>query len=229
VFEIDKSSDIWIYNLCTKAIREMVSPVKDVATMAADNKNGFLSSILAWVRNGTIGQRDYYGFVLYNATEDTKYLDDVSEVCKTALTETIKCDPYVEKFRELRYRGSLESKSLTDSVCDVGCGKSLKSWFDTVTTSCANFQVGGAIANRAGGIVWTGYNETCLLDPATGQYCNGKCPLPFPNHHTAHKSARHAFRVYPKRRHQGHASKRTLFLLPCRKDAHHEVDGLFDV
>lgn len=32
----------------------MVSLVKDVATIAANNKNGFLSSILAWVRNGTI-------------------------------------------------------------------------------------------------------------------------------------------------------------------------------
>ncbi|OBT56198.1 hypothetical protein VE04_02872 [Pseudogymnoascus sp. 24MN13] len=172
VFEIDQSSNIWIYNLCTKAVREMVSPAKDVATIAADNKNGFMSSILAWVRNGTIGQRDFYGFVLYNATEDTKYLDGVSEVCKTALTGVIKCNPYVERFRELRYRGGLDSQNLTDSVCDVGCGKSLKSWFDTVTTSCADFQVGGAIANRAGGIVWTGYNETCLLDSATGQYCN---------------------------------------------------------
>lgn len=151
----------------------MVSPVKSVATLASDNQNGFLSSILAWVRNGTIGQRDFPGFTLYNSTIDEDGLDGLPEVCKTALTATIKCDLYVSRFRELRYRGVLESSNLTDSVCDASCGESLKSWFNTVTTSCNGYQVNGAIPDRAGGIVWAGWNETCLVDPSTGRYCNG--------------------------------------------------------
>jgi hypothetical protein len=67
----------------------MVSPVKSKATMAKDNQNGFLSSILAWVRNGTIGERDFPGFTLYNATQDEDMLDGLSEGCKTALTGII--------------------------------------------------------------------------------------------------------------------------------------------
>jgi hypothetical protein len=48
-FEIEQSSDIWIYNLCTKAIIEMVTLFQGVPTYAQDNVNGFLSSILAWL------------------------------------------------------------------------------------------------------------------------------------------------------------------------------------
>ena len=56
----------------------MISPVKSNATMAKDNQNGFLSSILAWVRNGTIGERNFHGFTLYNATQDEDTLDGVT-------------------------------------------------------------------------------------------------------------------------------------------------------
>ncbi|XP_014555283.1 carbohydrate-binding module family 50 protein [Bipolaris victoriae FI3] len=171
VFEIDQSTNVWIYNLCTKAVREMVTPVKSKATMAKDNQNGFLSSILAWVRNGTIGERNFPGFTLYNATQDEDILDGLSEGCKTALTGIIKCDYYTTRFRELRYRGALESKNLTDSVCDQGCGRSLKAWFDTVTLACSGAKVNDAIPNRSGGIVWAGWNETCQIDSSSKQYC----------------------------------------------------------
>lgn len=50
-FEVVQSFDIWIYNLCTKAVKEMISPLGEVPTLGSDNKNGFLSSIMAWVRN----------------------------------------------------------------------------------------------------------------------------------------------------------------------------------
>lgn len=42
----------------------MVNPVKIKATMAKDNQSGFLSSILAWARNGTIGELHFPGFTL---------------------------------------------------------------------------------------------------------------------------------------------------------------------
>ena len=181
-FEIDQSTDVWIYNLCTKAVREMVSPVNADPTMARDNQNGFLSSILAWVRpsGSIIGERDFPGFALYNGTADTRdarALKEVTSGCGTALSQVIKCDPTVQSFRQLRYRGPLESKNLTDSVCDPGCGQSLKQWFDTVTDVCAGSgedgqqKLYGAPANRAGGILWAGWNETCLLDETTGNYC----------------------------------------------------------
>ena len=139
----------------------MVTPVKSKATMAKDNQNGFLSSILAWVRNGTIGERNFPGFTLYNATQDEDILDGLSEGCKTALTGIIKCDYYTSRFRELRYRGALENKNLTDLVYKKGCGRSLKAWFDIVTLACTGAKGNGAIPNFSDGIVWAGWNETC--------------------------------------------------------------------
>ncbi|KAF3919916.1 hypothetical protein AA313_de0200320 [Arthrobotrys entomopaga] len=59
---IDRSSSIWIYNLATKAIIEMVSPWGGKPTIAKDNQNGFLATILGWLgdaldtdASGTIG------------------------------------------------------------------------------------------------------------------------------------------------------------------------------
>jgi hypothetical protein len=53
-----------MFNLVTKAIVEMVSPVNEPPTLAANNVNGYMSSILAWVRgtNTTIGTRKFTGF-----------------------------------------------------------------------------------------------------------------------------------------------------------------------
>ncbi|KZL82777.1 carbohydrate-binding module family 50 protein [Colletotrichum incanum] len=101
------------------AIREMVSPVKSVATLAKDNQNGFLSSILAWVRNGTVGKRDFPGSNLYNATEDIDNLDGLPEGCKTALTEVVKCDYYAARFRELRYRDVMNKFKTVFDIKDM--------------------------------------------------------------------------------------------------------------
>ncbi|KAL6234521.1 hypothetical protein BDW75DRAFT_241027 [Aspergillus navahoensis] len=155
---IEETSDTWIYNLCTKAIIEMVSPVGELITHAADNRNGFLSSILAWVRNSsdtTVGERHFEGF---------------------PLTQTIKCHDKLQGWQQPEMRTSLESKELTDEVCDSGCGRSLQSYYNGVVAACQgqNFTVaaGTTFPERAGGTIWTGYNETCLQDPSTGEYCN---------------------------------------------------------
>jgi hypothetical protein len=50
IFQIEESYDIWIYNLITKAISEIVSPVGEILTYAKDNKNSLLSLLLACVR-----------------------------------------------------------------------------------------------------------------------------------------------------------------------------------
>ncbi|PWY72268.1 pectin lyase-like protein [Aspergillus heteromorphus CBS 117.55] len=49
--EVSQSStDTWIYNLVTKGTVEMIRPVGETPTYAANNVNGFMSSILAWIR-----------------------------------------------------------------------------------------------------------------------------------------------------------------------------------
>ncbi|OOF91492.1 glycoside hydrolase family 55 protein [Aspergillus carbonarius ITEM 5010] len=50
--EIVWSTDSWIYNLVTKGTVEMISPARETPTYAANNVNGFMSSILGWIRMG---------------------------------------------------------------------------------------------------------------------------------------------------------------------------------
>ncbi|KAI8648485.1 Carbohydrate-binding module family 50 protein [Fusarium sp. Ph1] len=49
ILEVQQSDGLWIYNLCTKGTLEMVSLYNGNATLAKDNINGYLSSILAWL------------------------------------------------------------------------------------------------------------------------------------------------------------------------------------
>ncbi|KAL3421768.1 hypothetical protein PVAG01_05924 [Phlyctema vagabunda] len=171
-FEIEQSHDIWIYNLCTKAFVEMISPRDAVATFARDNVNGFLSSILAWLQgsNSTVGARPFEGFSLY--TEASVSNLGLSASCQTALTQVVKCEDYVARLEETKYRGALGNETLTNLVCDASCGQSLATWFNSVTLSCSGASITEAVPNIIGGRVWAVWNETCLTDPASGRNCN---------------------------------------------------------
>ncbi|KAJ5553987.1 hypothetical protein N7513_003946 [Penicillium frequentans] len=173
-FQIEESYDIWIYNLVTKAISEMVSPVGEVPTYANDNKNGLLSSLLAWVRGPrtVIGKREFGGFYIWNADTDFDALQSLPNGCKTSLTQLVKCDAYALMFLDETYRGSLDNDTLTDSICDASCAASLKTWFENVGSTCAGYNVSGSAATKYGGQVWSGWNETCLIDSTSGDYCN---------------------------------------------------------
>ncbi|KAL4756197.1 pectin lyase-like protein [Aspergillus foveolatus] len=175
-FHIEESNDIWIYNLCTKAIVEMITPVKELVTLAVDNRNGFLSSILAWVRNSsdiTIGQREFEGFRVYSP--GSPMIDGLTDTCQTALTQTIKCHTKLRGWQRPTMRRSLGNATLTDEICDAGCGRALRAYYEAVTAACQgqNFTVpaGVTFPERAGGTIWTAYNETCLKDPSTNEYC----------------------------------------------------------
>jgi hypothetical protein len=176
IFQIEESYDIWIYNLVTKAISEMVSPLGENPTYAKDNKNGFLSSLLAWVRGPKkiIGGRDFRGFHIWSSVTESDDLKGLPAACKTSLTQLVKCDPYALMFLEENYRGSLDNDTLTESVCDQSCATSLESWFDNVDSTCAGYNVTGSAATKYGGRIWSGWNETCLKDTTSGKYCNGK-------------------------------------------------------
>ncbi|RHZ63004.1 hypothetical protein CDV55_105196 [Aspergillus turcosus] len=172
--QIEESYNVWIYNLVTKAINEMVSPTGETPTYASDNRNGFLSSLLAWVRGpkAVIGSRQFPGYYVWDSVADADSLTGLPSACKTSLTQLVECDPYTQLFLRDVYRGTLDNETLTESVCDEGCGASLKSWFDNVATDCAGYNVSDSAATKYGGQIWSGWNETCLTDPATGKYCN---------------------------------------------------------
>ena len=179
-FEVEQSQDIWIYNLCTKALVEMISPLGSAPTLAKDNVSGFLSSILAWLQGAEklSGARDFAGFQMYPADwVQNDFLGPAT--CKTALSQTIVCDDSVRSFTNEGYRGSLGNRTRMDSVCHADCGKSLASWVSHVSTACQGFNISQADPALPGGHMWAGYNETCLVDPANPNvYCNGKQPDP---------------------------------------------------
>jgi hypothetical protein len=176
-FEVEESSDIWIYNLCTKAIVEMISPVGGTPTYARNNMNGFLSSILAWLQGATGigGKRQFDGYTIWTAAElEILNMDTILPAsCVSALTQTIKCDALTQDFIILGMRGSQLDKKTTDSICDIGCGQNLKQYFGGVSAACAGYQISDAVPTLRGGRIWTGYNETCLKDTSTGKYYNG--------------------------------------------------------
>ena len=117
------------------------------------------------------------GFQIYEA-EDLNGL--VTDACATALSQTIHCSPYFMQYQSPRVGQSTGDSALTDMLCDPSCGVSLQSWFDNVASNCADQFLGDADPTLLGGYVWQGYNETCLKDPSTGEYCTGKTSLSVP-------------------------------------------------
>lgn len=114
------------------------------------------------------------GFALYEASALSP---DLGDNCITSLSANIDCHELVRSWDTPTYHGSLENVSLTDQVCAGTCGGSLQSWFRAVSSNCAGKALHGSVATRLGGFMWAGYNETCIKDPRTRQYCNGKLPI----------------------------------------------------
>lgn len=171
--EIEQSQNIWLYNIATKAIVEMISPHNATPIYARDNKNGFLSSILAWLggTNGTTGPRNFVGFKLYDRTPWFNRLT-VSEWCKNALVETIQCDETIQTWTTPAYRGHISNVTLRDRVCDSGCAASISRYYGNVEKSCAGQEVGGKPMFDKVAYLWQAVNETCHVDD-DGVNCNG--------------------------------------------------------
>ncbi|RDW81628.1 LysM peptidoglycan-binding domain-containing protein [Aspergillus mulundensis] len=129
------------------------------------------SSILAWVRgeDDTIGKRTFPGFQLYK-TETLQSLH-LTDTCVTALSEKILCVDYLYMLQTPGSGQYIEDTTLTDIICDAGCGDSLKRYYDNVAQNCGNQIVGSSKPTRLGGAVYANYNMTCLKNPSTNRYC----------------------------------------------------------
>lgn len=173
--EVQESHDLWIYNLCTKAIVEMIGPVGAIPTYARDNVNGYLSSILAWLggAESTTGRRKFKGYQLWTRADLEDYMSP--ETCRTAPMRRVACDDEMRSWVEPSYRGVTGNVTLTNSMRDAGCGESLQSWFKNIDGSCKGYNISTALPTLLGGRVWAGYNETCLK-PTDGKNrdCNGE-------------------------------------------------------
>lgn len=173
--EVQRSSDVWLYNLATKAIVEMVSPTGEEPTYARDNQNGFLSSIMAWLK-GSIevsGPTNFTGFALFE--QDSLSENGLSSSCEAAMYQKINCDDIVHTFGYKSYYGTVGNKSTVDSVCADSCMADLLNFRQSINVACSStpdFAPGIPLVAFIDSI-WSGWNETCLLDTATREYCNG--------------------------------------------------------
>ncbi|CAK7221307.1 hypothetical protein SBRCBS47491_004483 [Sporothrix bragantina] len=177
-FYIEQSADIWVFNLVTVGNIDMISPLNSAPVVAAANKNGYASSVLAWLQgaNNTTGARNVTGYQLYtleglSAVRSGARLPDP---CKTALTARIDCDDTTLKFLTPSYHGSLGNATLQNSVCAASCGQSLQAWYTAVNKQCAGRTwASGAPLAMSGGYIWYGYNETCQKEStaASAAYC----------------------------------------------------------
>jgi hypothetical protein len=173
LFQTEQSRDIWIYNLITVGTVEMISPVNGVATIAAQNRNGFASSLLAWLGGSTqqTGTRTFEGYQLYN--EDLFTYSKFPKTCQNALSAVIKCDDYTRAWTEASYHGDLGNMTLTNSICDLGCSTSINSWISGVNTYCNGYKFDdGSPPAVLGRYILYGVQETCQKDPSSGAYCN---------------------------------------------------------
>ncbi|KAM0211010.1 hypothetical protein ACHAQD_010475 [Fusarium lateritium] len=175
LFYAEQSYDVWVQNLVTLGSIEMVSPLNGVPTLGKPNRNGFASSILAWLggSKNVTGERNFKGYRVYS--ENTIDIDEFPEACQNALTALLPCDNYTIKWTRPLYHGILPREVDVDSVCDKGCAQAMTDWRSAVDTYCGNATWrNGAAAGVLGSFISQGINETCQTDKKTGEYCNGK-------------------------------------------------------
>ena len=125
----------------------------------------------------TIDKSKSRGIHLYGFNRDHDLLPGVSSACGTAMTRTIECHDHTYMFDDMKWRAGLQNDPLSDLVCDKTCGESIQAWFESVSLNCADHQKDNVVLTKPGGILWAGWNETCLKDPDTDRYCGGKLAL----------------------------------------------------
>lgn len=175
-FYIEQSNDILIFNLVTKAMQQSISPNGETPVWAKDTKNGYTSSLLGWYREPTdiVGQRNFTGYYLYSKSRNNALLNRLSNTCQTAMTRLINCPDETYAFLGRGWPQSYTNKTIASMVCSRGCKDSIQSWYEEVTTHCKEFDTKEDVMNFRGGILWAGWNQTCLQSPQGGEYCSGE-------------------------------------------------------
>ncbi|RYP62497.1 hypothetical protein DL769_007276 [Monosporascus sp. CRB-8-3] len=173
IFYTEQSFDVWVYNLVTLGSVEMISPLNGVPTLGKPNKNGFASSILAWLGGAkqVTGKRQFEGYRIH--TEGTLGLGVFPDACQNALTALVRCDNATREWTRAQYHGIMPSEVGVDSVCNASCAQSISDWSNAVDTYCAGLEWdGSATPGIMGSFISYGINETCQTDKKSGRYCN---------------------------------------------------------
>ncbi|KEY65065.1 hypothetical protein S7711_09858 [Stachybotrys chartarum IBT 7711] len=104
---------------------------------------------------------------------DTIGLQD--RACLSVLRQSINCDSAVADLGQRHeYQGSLDDVELTDAVCESTCQRALTVARPRIAGACVNVPelLPGRTTLSFIDSVISGWNETCLRDENTGEYCN---------------------------------------------------------
>ncbi|KAL6401099.1 putative glucan 1,3-beta-glucosidase [Ilyonectria robusta] len=177
IFYTEQSFDVWVYNLVTLGSIEMISPLNGDPTLGKPNRNGFASSILAWLGGAkqVTGKRNFVGYKVH--ADDTIGLSVFPEACRNALTALVRCDNNTREWKRAEYHGIMPKEVDVASVCDAGCAQSISDWLKAVDTYCTGLTwEDGTSPGILGSFISYGINETCQTDKKSGKYCNGEPP-----------------------------------------------------
>ena len=100
---------------------------------------------------------------------------DLAPACEQALYQQINCDALVSTLGRRTYHGSLGDQDLTHSVCAASCSSALTTARRLISGACAStpdLLPGYTVLALVDSVI-TGWQETCLKDSTTGEYCNG--------------------------------------------------------
>lgn len=96
--------------------------------------------------------------------------------CEAALYQKVSCDDAISSLMTNGYVGGFDNSTVAALVCDTGCEASIAKLHHSVLTSC------GESAELVPGLsflglvdqVWSNWNQSCFVDPSTGENCNGE-------------------------------------------------------
>ncbi|VUC21228.1 unnamed protein product [Clonostachys rosea] len=101
-------------------------------------------------------------------------LAELDPTCLQAAKQIVKCDDRVAELGRREYHGSLGDSWLTDLVCASSCKQALDTTRESIEMACTvspNLFPGMTVVSVVDSII-TGWEETCLKDEQSGDYCN---------------------------------------------------------
>lgn len=109
-------------------------------------------------------------------------LSDVGATCLGVLKQTINCEEAVADLGQRQYHGSLESITVTDTVCVASCKTALTTARERMEEACTETPdvfPRMTILSFIDSII-SGWDETCLKDKTSGEYCNSTHAFRYP-------------------------------------------------
>lgn len=119
------------------------------------------------------GNGSFMGFSMFpNGTLSGLKL---TSACETALYQTIHCADETSTLMTGMYVGSFENQTTTALVCDSSCEASIATLHENVALSCEESSelIPGLPFLGLVDLLWNNWNQSCFIDPVTGDNCNG--------------------------------------------------------